>query len=198
MLEHIGEQIRASVLAGLSWASRSAGYTEPVQAVDGETRRLFPGSKPIGVVNCEAGQYINLGPDNGQTGIVFVDSISSMVVKKGRAKYSEIEVPFRVVVWYDERKISVPSGNVMLNIQSDIVLGIKSVTLDTDGLVLTKVVFSGFEHDPAKVWGRYGIAINDVGMFIAPYSTFAINFKMIGRLIPSCFTQTITVNESAC
>lgn len=198
MFDYIGEKIRADVLANLTWISRSAGFTTPVRVEDNGRVRLFPGARPYAGVACEDGDYINMGPDAGQVGIAFVDSESSLQVSRKTSKYSEIEALFRVVVWYDERKITVPGSSAMIGLQSAIIAGVRALSFNTDGLYLTKTYFQRFDHNAGRIWSRYGIVDNDAGLFIAPYQTFAVNFRMIGRYIPECFTGEITADASAC
>lgn len=109
-----------------------------------------------------------------------------------------MKVPVRVVVWYDERKLSTPGGSVPANMVGDIITAVKAASFDTEGFLITKAKFTGLEHDPVRIWARYGLSVNDSGLFMLPYSTFAVNFDVMGRFNPACFTQPITVDLTAC
>lgn len=198
MFEYIGEQIRANVLVNLTWVSRSAGYVEPIRVQDGDKVRLMPGAKPYAGAVCESGDYINMAPDAGQTCIVFVDSDEDVFVTRKTSRYSEIDARFRVVVWYDERKISISAGEILVGMQSAIIAGVRAVSFNTEGLMLTKTFFQNFQHDPERVWSRYGLHTHKKGLFVAPYKTFAVTFRMIGRFVPECFTGVITADADAC
>lgn len=198
LTEYIGEKIRASALADLTWITRSAGLTEPIRATDMDAFRPFPGAKQFAGSVCEPGQYINMAPDDGQAAIAFVDAPDQMRVKRAHGKYSDVEIPVRVVLWYDTRKLEVSAGILAANAATDVITAVKAVDFDTEGFLITKAVFTGFEHDPARIWSRYGLAVNDIGMFMVPYSTLALHFKVIGRLNPACFTGIVTSNLLAC
>lgn len=196
MTDYIGEKIRDMVLSGLPWISRSAGLTEPVQNADGGT---YPGSRRYTGDPCTAvGDYINMAPQDTETAIAFVDWDGDIRRVYSNAKLYDFETPFRVVVWFDERKVTVDAGNLMFALQGAITAGIRAVNLNTNGLLRTKVIFDSIQLDPLQVWSRYRIAQERQGLFLLPYRTFALRFRLIGRMIPECFTGIITADANAC
>lgn len=195
MTDYIGEKIRDLVLSELPWISRAAGYTEPVPNADGG---YFPGARPFpGQPYHGVSDYVNMAPQETETAISFVDWDGDLRRVYQNAKLYDFETFFRVVVWFDERKISVDAGNVMFAMQGAIAAGIRAISLNTDGLLRTKTFFDSATFDAAKVWDRYKMPEKQ-GLFMLPYRTFALRFRLIGRMVPGCFTGQITTDASAC
>jgi hypothetical protein len=196
MLDYIGERIRESVLVNLPWVSRSSGLVDAVRNADGGN---YPGAKPYFGAPCnDVGDYVNMAPQDGESCIVFIDADSDTKKTKVHAKTYDFETFFRVVVWIDERKINVDLGNMMWGMQSAIMSGVQAVSFNTYGLTRSRVFFDSIQHDPKKIWDRYQIEQEKQGLFLLPYRTFAVRFRLIGRLIPSCFTGQISADLTAC
>lgn len=196
MTDYIGEKIRDSVLSGLPWISRSAGLTEPVQNADGGT---YPGARRYTGDPCAAvGDYVNMAPQETETALAFVDWDGDIRRVYSNAKLYDFETPFRVVVWFDERKVTVDAGNLMFALQGAITAGIRATNLNTNGLLRTRVIFDSVQLDPIQIWSRYRMGQERQGLFLLPYRTFALRFRLIGRMIPECFTGTITADANAC
>lgn len=195
MTDYIGEKIRDLVLSELPWISRAAGYTEPVRNADGG---YFPGARPFaGQPDHGVSDYVNMAPQETETAIAFVDWDGDLRRVYQNGKVYDFETFFRVVIWFDERKISVDSGNVMFAMQGAITAGIRATDLNTEGLLRTKTFFDSTTFDAEKVWSRYKMPEKQ-GLFMLPYRTFALRFRLIGRMVPQCFTGQITTNETAC
>ena len=157
MLEYIGEQIRTQVFARLTWISRAGGYTELLEANDGGTQKRFPGTKPQYQVPCEPGDYLNMGPDGKETCIAFVDSPGLIQVDERRSKYERVSVPFRVVVWYDDRKVRYDGpADKAGQMAKEIIAYARAATLSTTGVSGCKVSYDSIDFDPARIWGAYG------------------------------------------
>lgn len=196
MLDYIGEKVRDSVLSGLPWVSRSAGLVDVVRSADGGN---YPGARPyVGGPLEDVGDYVNMAPQEGETCIAFVDSDADTRRVLSHAKFFDFETFFRVVVWLDERRVSVDIGNMMWGLQSGITAGVLAVSFNTDGMLRTKCFFDAIQHDQAEIWRRYQMGQEKQGLFLLPYRTFAIRFRLIGRMVPACFTYPITANQGAC
>lgn len=196
MTEYIAEKIRDTVLSGLPWISRSAGLTEPVQNADGGT---YPGARTYDGQACHGvGDYINMAPQETETAIAFVDWDGDVRRVYSNARLYDFETYFRVVVWFDEQKVTIDAGNLMFALQGAIVTGIRASSLNTDGLLRTRVIFDALQLDPVQVWSRYRIGQEKQGLFLVPYRTFAVRFRLIGRMVPECFTGAITADANGC
>lgn len=196
MFDYIAEKVRAGVLAQNPWISRSAGLTEPVPNADGG---FYPGSRPYAGQPCDAaGDYINMAPSELETCIAFVDQDSEVRRVYSNAKVYDFEAFFRVVVWFDERKVTASAGSLMILLQSGITAGVLAVSFNTDGLLRTKTFFDSAQFDPKTIWSRYQIDQEKHGLFLLPYRTLAIRFRLIGRVVPACFTGEIAADATAC
>lgn len=195
MFDYIGEKIRAGVLSQNPWISRSAGLTEPVQNADGG---LYPGARPYAGAPCEdTGDYVNMAPSETETCIAFVDQEGELKKVYTNSRLYDFEAFFRVVVWFDERKVTVDGPSLMLSMQSAITAGVNATSFNTTGLLRTKTFFESAQFDPKSIWGRYA-APDKQGLFLLPYRTFAIRFRLIGRMVPECFTGQIEADANAC
>lgn len=196
MTQYIGEKVRDLVLSSLPWISRSAGLTEPVMGADGLT---YPGARPFGGQPCEGvGDYVNMAPQEGESALAFMDWDGDIRRVYSNSRLFDFETFFRVVVWMDGRKINISSGDVAIAIQAAIVAGVRAASYNTDGLMRTKAMFDALQVDPAKIWARYTATGASKGIFLLPYESFAIRFRLIGRMVPECFTGTITADLDAC
>lgn len=195
MFDFIAEKTRSNVLASLPWVSRCAGLVEPTLATDGG---YYPGARPYAGQPCDAGDYLNMSPQETETCIAFVDTDGEVRKQRGTSRFVGFETHFRVVLWYDERKISVDAGNFAFGMQSAIIAGVQATNYNGLGLHLTKAFFDGAQFDPKAIWGRYAINQEKQGLFMLPYRTMAISFRLIGRAIPECFTATINADPAAC
>ncbi len=195
MTEYIAEKIRDAVLSGLPWMSRSAGLTEPVQGAKG----TYPGARRYTGDPCAAvGDYINMAPQETETAIAFVDWDGDNQKVYSNARLYDFKTYFRVVVWFDERKVTVDAGSLMFALQGAITAGIRAVNFNTDGLLRTKAILDSAQLDPVKVWSKYQMQQQKQGLFLLPYRTFALRFMLMGRVVPECFTGTITADQNAC
>lgn len=196
MTEYIAERIRASVLSGLPWISRSAGLTEPARSADGGN---YPGARRYAGDHCHGvGDYINMAPDVAETAIAFVDWDGDIRRVYSNSRLYDFDTYFRVVVWFDERKVTVDAGNLMFALQGAITAGILATNINTEGLIRTKAFFDSIQLDPVKVWSRYQIQQDKQGLFMLPYRTFAMRYRLIGRVVPECFTGSIQTDANAC
>lgn len=195
MFEHIGAQTRRSVFENLPWVSRFAGLAEPVPGADG---RIYPGARPFAGQPCDAGDYVNMSPSEAETCIAFVDSDSDVRKTRTTSRYYDFELFFRVVLWYDERKIPIDPENLLFALHSAISAGVMATRFDTAGILRTKAFYDSMQVDPLKVWDRYKIDQQKQALFVLPYRSFAVRFRLIGVVTPACYTQTITANPDAC
>lgn len=195
MFDHIGAKTRTAVFDNLPWISRSAGLVEPVPGAEG---RIYPGARPFDGQPCDAGDYVNMSPSETETCIAFVDMDSEIRRTRNTSRFYDFELFFRVVLWYDERKISIDAGNFLFGIQSAIAAGVQAAQYDTTGIHRTKVTYNSTQLDALKVWERYNIDQAKQGLFLLPYRSLAIRFRMIGMVTPACFAETITANPAAC
>ena len=197
MFDYLGEKIRAGVLANLPWVSRSAGLTVPVMAAD--SGRFYPGALPYTGHPCrDTGDYINMSPQEGETAICFFDTEGELRVFGQNTRFQQIETFFRVVVWYDSRKITIPGTALSTGLQMAIAAGVQAVDFNTDGLSGCRAYFHNFTADASRIWARYGMADSRAALFLMPYQTFAITFKFIARFRAECFTGEITADADAC
>ena len=197
MFDYIGEKIRTNVLSTLPWVSRSAGYTEPAKAAD--SNKFYPGAMPYDGQPCtDGGDYLNMAPQEGDTALVFVDSDSDVRVIRRNTRFSEIEALFRVVVWYDTRKVTVPGDSANIGLQMALNAGIGAVDFNAEGLQGARVFYYTFSSDAKRIWSRYGMGVDSDTLFMLPYRTFAITYKLTGRFRPECFTGEITADENQC
>lgn len=193
MLEYIAEQIRAQALASLTWISRPAGLVEMLQVKNGDTFTKFPAAKRYYGVTCEPGDYLNMSPDGNEICIAFVDSAGDVRIDQRTSHFERISAFFRVVVWYDERKIRFDgqfdkSGKMALEITEVV----RTAELNTAGLTGCKIGFENLTTDPAKIWGSYGFKPDDQ-LFMLPYRTFAVSFRMRGFLFGKCEDFSVQV-----
>lgn len=196
MKQYIGEKIRDSVLSSLPWISRAAGLSDPVLGADGLT---YPGARPFDGQPCEgAGDYVNMSPQEGESVVAFVDWDGDLRRVFSTPKLFDFETFFRIVVWMDERKITVSAGDVRMAMQAAIAAGVRAASYNTDGLYRTRVFFDSLQFDPLSVWARYTAAKENQGLFMLPYQSFALRFRIIGRMVPECFTGTITADMEGC
>ncbi len=185
------------MLSTLPWVSRSAGFTEPTKAA--ESDRLYPGSMPYSGQPCDdAGDYLNMAPQEGDTAIAFVDTESEVRTVRSNSRFSEIEALFRVVVWYDSRKVSVDGDSVSMGLQMAMNAGISAINFNTMGLSGARVFFYTYTPDPKKIWSRYGMGSDKDGLFMLPYRTFAVAYRLTARYRAECFTGEITADADAC
>lgn len=197
MYEYIGEHIRAQVLAPLTWVSRPAGLVEILEVKNGEKNTKFPGAKPYYGVNCEPGDYLNMSPDGKETCIAFVDSSGEIRVDQHTTHFDRISAFFRVVVWYDEKKIRYDGAlDISARMTQEIVNLAKSANLNNAGIGGCKVIYESLTTDPAKIWGVYGFKPDDQ-LFMLPYRTFAVSFRMTAFLSGACQDYSIQV-QSVC
>ena len=197
MFDYIGEKIRAGVLANLPWISRAAGYTEPAAGVDSGS--VYPAAMPYDGQPCDdAADLVNMAPQQGDTALAFVDSDYDVrVVSEGGRRRQEIETFFRVVVWYDTRKITIDAGHLATGLQMAITAGVQAIDFNTDGLQGVRVNFYSYTDTPERIWARYRMA-DDRGLFMLPYRTFALTYRLTARYAPECFTGQITADADAC
>lgn len=196
MTEYIAERVRQNVLVNLPWISRTAGLTEPVQSADGGT---YPGARKYNGQTCQGeGDYINMAPEATETAIAFVDWDGDIRRVYSNSRLYDFEAYFRVVVWFDERKVTIDAGNLMMAMQAAITSGIKATSLNTEGLLRTRVFFDSAQLDPLQVWSRYRMEQEKQGLFLVPYRTFALRFRLLGRIVPECFTGNITADPASC
>lgn len=197
MFDYIGEKIRAGVLSSLPWISRAAGYTEPARAVD--SGRFYPGARPYAGQPCtDAGDVLNMAPEEGDTAIAFVDSDFEIRVIGENRRWQEVETFFRVVVWYDTRKVAIDAGHLATGLQMAINAGVGALDFNTEGLQGAKARFYTFTDTPSRIWARYGMADDPGGVFMLPYRTFALTYKFTARYRAECFTGEITADANAC
>jgi hypothetical protein len=196
MFEYIGEKIRAA-LEGFEWVSRLAGQTEVLHTTDGGERKTFPGAKPRYAVTCEPGDYLNMAPDQRERCIVFVDFPGELVVKQRTFQFERVEIPFRVVVWYNDLAVGY-SGNAdkMGGMVAAIAAAVKGADYNTTGFSGCKASYTGLSTVPGKIWGQYGIG-PEAGHFTLPYRTFAVYFTLKAH-VSKCADYTIEPIESVC
>jgi len=196
MFEYIGEKARAA-LADLEWVSRLAGQTEVLHTTDGGERRAFPGAKPRYGIPCEPGDYLNMGPDGRERCIVFVDFPGEVSVKQRTSHFDRIEVPFRVVAWFNEKALEYSgSADRMGGMVASIVSALKGADFATTGFSGCKTAYTGLSTMPEKIWGAYGIG-PETGHFALPYRTFAVYFTLKAHVF-KCADYAIENAASVC
>jgi len=195
MLEYIAEQIRAQAFASLSWISRPAGLVEMLQVRNGNNFTKFPAAKPYYGVVCEPGDYLNMSPDGKEACIAFVDSAGDLKIEQRTSHFERFSAYFRVVVWYDEKRITV--GGVMSKTAAmafEIQNEVKQVNFDAPKLSGCKVLSEGITENPANIWGSYGFKPDDQ-LFMLPYRTFAVSFRLRGFLFGKCEDFSVQAQE---
>lgn len=201
MLETIAEQIRQQ-LATLDWITRTGGLTNPVEILDGETAKTIPACLSYEGAPCDAGSegdFLNMAPHGEEVCIAFVEMPNDFSVVRRHARYDDVTLAFRVVVWYDARKISFdgdlePSWKMI----EQIIGAVKAADVTNDALGGAKIRFNSTQFTPDQIWSRYNMRDANQGFFMYPYRTFGLNFILQCRLNLSCFDGTLTANANAC
>ena len=193
MIEYIGLQVKEK-LSSLDWITHPGGYAFLVNDVDGSERVAYPATKEIknGVWT---GKYDSMLPDSEKTCLAFVDSQNDITVELERSRYRVLVIPFRVVVWLDETKLEV-QGN--LPTIDTVFNAIKSAVCDADfpEFQNCRTTFQSITFDPARIWAGYTLRPDDA-LFLAPYRTFAITFRLRAYEM-TCATSQIESNEICC
>lgn len=198
MFEQIGESIRAS-LAELTWISRTGGATVPIEIRDGETFKTFPGCLAYEGAPCEAGQFVNLAPDSSESCIAFIEFLNDVTVVRHTSRYDDISFQFRVVLWWDARKIAFDGDEVVeWGIIERVIAKVKAANIENTVFGAARVQYLSAQFTPDQIWGRYNIQTQGQGLFMYPYRTMGLNFNVRGRLNLKCLTGTITADADAC
>lgn len=196
MFEQIGYSIQKA-LKDLSFVSFAGGYAELLDTTGDEERVKYPASKEFknGVWS---GDYESLLPDGEERCIVFTDSQTDITVSSSNARYSVLIIRFRVVVWFDERKIEFEDsdqyGDKMARVMQEIINTVPGVKFPD--FMKSRTVFESINADPLRIWAAYAPKPDDA-LFMAPYRTFAVTFRTTAWLANGCKLPTIE-NVNAC
>lgn len=198
MFEFIGEQIRTQVFDSFAWITRAGGLTEMLEVSDNGTAVRFPASKPVAGQPCEQGDYINLSPHGREVCIAFVDAPGDINTTERNGMWTRVDIPFRVVVWYNEDKIDY-TGNLdkAARMTQDIITAVKAATFSGAGVYKAKGVYTGLSTNPERIWGKYGFKSSD-GLFMLPYRTFAINFSMKAFVTNCAEVDSLSKSREVC
>lgn len=194
MFQEIGEAIRAQ-LATLEWVSRTGGATIPVEIRDGENYKTFPGCLAYEGAPCDAGDFVNLAPHEGETAIAFCEFTSDISTIRRTSRYSDISFQVRVVVWWDSRKVSATSDWALMD---TVIQAVKAANIPDDYLKGAKIQFLSTQVTPSQIWDRYNMRSQGQGLFMYPYQTVGLNFNILGRHNQNCVTEEITADADAC
>ena len=193
MFDYIGEKIRTEAFSRLTWISRAGGFTEMVEVNDGGTLKRFPGAKPQYQMPCEPGDYLNMSPDGSEICIAFTDSAGKIQVDERHRIFDKVSAFFRVVVWYDENRIAYGGATDKAHqMAKEIIAAVRGVNMNNTGLQGCRVSFDSVDFDPAKVWAGYGFKADDA-LFMRPYRTFAVSFRLRALLATGCADASIQV-----
>lgn len=198
MFDYIGEKIRQR-LATLDWLSRTGGYTIPAETTDAGQAAGYPSAPWYEGAECAPTERLNMAPDGRETAQAFVDSDGILNQLRRTARYIDFSANIRVVLWYDTRKIEYDGdSDKEWQMISEIIAAVKSTELNTEGLGAARLRYASSQFDPDTIWGKYGMRAKGQGLFTWPYKTLALQFTLTGRLIPQCFTGSLTANAAAC
>lgn len=199
MFEYVGNKIRAS-LATVPLLTRAGGLAETIDTVDGNERRKYPGCKGYrdkdGVYTGKSEDIMNVSPDGSFPGIAFTDFPTDIQVEQNTSRYQFISVRFRVVVWYNEETVvhdgeADKSGALM----QAVIAAVR--TTEMPFFKKPKINFEAISADAGRIWSTYNFKPDDA-LFLPPYRTFAIIFRMRAYLMKNCPLPEIEVDESCC
>ncbi len=175
MIESIADQIKAGVFDNLDWITRSGGLTELVEDTSGETPVRRPWAR---ILEDGVRSYVDVTPDGNDACIAFVDFPSDMTVETERSKYRIVVLRPRIVVWCNEDKIEY-SGD--LEKQGGMVTAINNLVrgLSINALSTSRIVLESMSVDAGRIWSGYNFRADDA-LFVAPYRTFALTFRLRG------------------
>ena len=196
MLESIGNTI-AAALSNLPFVSRSGGLTELVDVQNGENRQRIPGAKGYretdGAFTGKPEDIASMAPDGSETCIAFVDVPSDIQVDETHRIYSILNVRFRVVVWFDERKIDFEGENDKPGrLTQEIINAVKGLNFTV--FKKHRTTFESISVDAGRIWSAYNFKPDDA-LFMAPYRTFAVTFRMKAWYFPACDVPTIETKD---
>lgn len=190
MLEYIGARVQTAIQQ-LPFVQLAGGYTEPVVRDDNGNARRFPACKPWPGAQVEAGDMVNLAPNEHSACIAFVDSQDSVRTVRDLVRYVDVETTFRVVVWFDERQVfHGDSSDNPRALANEVIKAVRTADFSGEG-VTGKAMLLASSSDPDSVWSRYGMGVDDRALFVYPYRTFSVTFKFLGRYAPACFCPDI-------
>jgi len=190
MFESIGEAVKTGL--SLEWIERLGGFVELVSVKNGEERALFPGCKEYSGTTWNGG-YLNMSP-GPETSLAFVDSQNDITVERTTGMYRILLIRFRVVVWYDENAIEYEGDKTGRMVQ-DVIDKVKAV--EFVGLKSVRTIFEGLSVDPNRIWGQYNYKPDDA-LFMAPYRTFAVSFRMRAYQMTKICGEALQTNEVCC
>lgn len=197
MLELIGENVRRA-LEKVDYIRLAGGYAEPITKDDNGTLRTFPACRVWpGIVHSE--DYVNLSPHEDAGCIAFVDAGQDVEVLKATERAKEISTYFRVVVWYDQRRILADNQTALqIAMANDLIVRLRNADFTGGGIVAGRAEIYGTSNNVDAIWGRYGMGVDDRGLFMAPYNTFSMLFKFTGRWLPDCYCPNLIPTDSKC
>ena len=191
MFEYIGKKIQTS-LSTLDYVSLAGGYTELVDAPDGEERIKLPMCRKY--VDGKADGYVNMSPDGSESCIMFVDG-TEMSLELHTSRYDILIFRPRVVVWYDERKLGFTGElDTGARVMQDIMSKVKLASFPFFSKVSAR--FELLTVDSGRIWSAYNFKPDDA-LFMAPYRTFAVTFRL-KVWQTNCVESTIELNEICC
>lgn len=191
MIEFAAERIRSGVLSSLSWATRTAGLTEMLQV----GANKFPGAKPQFGTDCEPGDYLNMSPDGREAAIAFVDSPGDVKVDRHTSNFDQVSATLRVVVWYDESKMRYEGPlDKSTRMAHEVVKLARVCDLSGGAVYGSRLRFEALITDPGAIWGAYGFKADDM-LFMLPYRTFAVVFKLRAFVSVGCNDYSVQVQD---
>mgnify|MGYP000113668882 FL=1 len=199
MFEYIGNKLRAS-LAASPMITRPGGLAEVIDTVNGNERTKYPGCKGYrdkdGVYTGKTSDIMNLSPDASAAGIAFTDFPSDITVEQNTGRYQLITVRFRVVVWYNEDAMDyqgeVDKGGRLMQEVID-----RVNAAEMPFFKKSKINLEAISADASRIWSVYSFKPDDA-LFLPPYRTFAIIFRMRAYLMKGCELPEIEVDQSCC
>jgi hypothetical protein len=185
MFDHIG-QVVADALKNLDFADTVAGFCEPVTRDDNGVQRTFPAARKTGN-EYSALEYLNMSPHDGISCLIFTDSEDALNVVSLPTERRRMEVRFRVVVWYDERLVKTDTGG---DVAPAIIKAVSGLLYDADFSanywLSPKLNLYQIELTPDRIWSRYRMGADDRALFVLPYRTIAITYRLSGYWAENC------------
>jgi hypothetical protein len=198
MIIELSDRIRSAALATLPFIDRPAGLVEALTFDDAGKTRILPawlGGSAAGA--CETGDFVNMAPDGSVTGLAFVESLQPPSTKRLAAGHFQAEIPLRVVVWYNQKKIDADFFRQHDDVIRETVQAIFAADYNGGILANVKPRLRSVTSNWRNIWNEYRFEEAALQLFTWPYRTFALDLTFRAVYSPNC-SDPVEINPETC
>lgn len=196
MISQLIDQLKTD-LALKPWAGMVAGIALPQHYTntDKKVEKIPVACRPDAAV-CNEGSLASLIPDVNQKSIIFFEDLGSSN-NGGMGRVDRIESNVKLICWVNWKKLG-ESDCSPDNIMQEVIGTFANYRGNIGQFLNVNVKLDSIAPSTYDIWNRYSFKSGRRAYMMAPYTAFAVTFKITFLMRSGCYTALIPSAEIEC